>query len=53
MGTAHNVPRGTSEIDKCKDPLYFYKNYCLVDGKKPIIRDVDRSLFKKLFHVEH
>lgn len=23
------------EIEKCKDPVYFYENYFLVDGKKP------------------
>lgn len=23
------------ELEKCKDPVYFYENYFLVDGKKP------------------
>ena len=23
------------EIEKCKSPVYFFNNYCLVDGKKP------------------
>tara|TARA_R110000868_G_scaffold232894_1_gene486543 strand:- start:428 stop:595 length:168 start_codon:yes stop_codon:yes gene_type:complete len=24
--------------------LEFYENYCLIEGKKPVIRDVDRWL---------
>lgn len=24
-----------AEIEKCKDPVYFYNNYFMVDGKKP------------------
>ena len=27
------------EMDRCKDPVYFYEKYCLVNGKKPILSD--------------
>lgn len=36
------------EFRKCyNDPLYFYENYCLINGKKPIITDLDRHYFSK------
>lgn len=37
-----------SEQRKCqKDQAYFYENYMLVNGQKPILRDRDKILLQK------
>lgn len=35
------------EMQKCKDPVYFYENYWLVDGKKPMpLTDCQREIIR-------
>ena len=29
------------ELEKCKDPVYFFENYWIVDGQKPSPQAVD------------
>lgn len=36
-----------SEVERCKDPHYFYLNYYLVNGNKPRIREIDKQIFKE------
>lgn len=36
------------EIERCKDPLYFYKNYMLINGKKPTPRDIEKKRLNQI-----
>lgn len=36
------------EFEKCKDPVYFYENYLLIDGKKPNrLSEADKEYMRK------
>jgi len=38
-----------AEIEKCKDPVYFYENYFLVDGKKPApLKKFEKEMMRKV-----
>ncbi len=38
-----------SELEKCKnDPVYFYENYFLVDGRKPELNHSDKIILRAL-----
>ena len=41
------------ELERCKDIVYVYENYYLVNGKKPIVRDIDRELVKEFMMWNH
>lgn len=35
-----------AEIQRCKNPVYFYNNYILVNGKKPLPIELTEEEFK-------
>lgn len=40
------------EIERCKDPVYFYENYWLVNGEKPRpLTDCQKELMRRVANV--
>lgn len=40
------------EIEKCKDPVYFYENYFTVDGKPPAkLNDYQKGIMRELLKM--
>lgn len=40
------------EIEKCKDPVYFYENYFTVDGKPPApLDDYQKGIMRELIKI--
>jgi len=36
-----------AEIEKCKDPVYFYENYWTIYGKNPPLTDQEKELLRE------
>ena len=46
--TDNNMEHVKSEFKKCKEsPYYFFKNYVLVDGKPPTIKETEQEFNEK------
>ena len=52
--TDNNMEHVKSEFEKCKEsPYYFFKNYVLVDGKPPTIKETEQEFNEKFKNYEN